>query len=62
MKLQGFPKMCQKILGAVVAGIQVKFVLDAFGLKLPVEFRCPFLKSKFILAATIEIDRQPWSS
>jgi len=54
--------MCQKILGAVVAGIQVKFVLDAFGLKLPVEFRCPFLKSKFILAATIEIDRQPWSS
>ena len=48
--------------GAVVAGIQVKFVWDAFGLKLPVEFGGSFFKSEFILTAAIEIDRQPWSS
>jgi len=61
MKLQRFPEVCHKIRRAVVAGIQVKFVLDASGLELPVEFRGSFIKSKFILPAAIEIDRQPWS-
>ena len=53
--------MCQKILGAVVAGIEVIFVSDAFCLELPVEFRSSFIKSEFILTAAVEIDGQPCS-
>ena len=62
MKLQRFPEVCQKIRGAVVAGIQVKFVWDAFCLKLLMEFGRSFFKFEFILTAAIEIDRQPWSA
>ena len=58
MKLQHFTEVCQKILSAVVAGIEVIFVLDALSLKLPVEFRGSFIKSEFILTAAVEIDGQ----
>ena len=50
MKPQNFIEVCQKILGAVVAGIEMIFVLDALSLKLPMEFRGSFIKSEFILA------------
>jgi len=53
--------VCQKIRGAVVAGIEMKFVLDAFCLELPVEFRGSFVKSEFVLTAAVEIYRQPRS-
>ena len=59
MKLQRFSEVCQKILSAVVAGIEVIFVLDTFHLKLSMEFRSPFIKSEFIIATTVEIDGQP---
>ena len=56
MKHQRFTEVCQKILSAVVAGIEVEFVPDAFCLELPVEFRSSVIKSEFILTAAIEID------
>ena len=58
MKLQHFTEVCQKILSAVVTGIEVIFVLDALSLKLPVEFRGTLIKSEFILSAAVEIDGQ----
>ena len=58
MKLQHFTEVCQKIFSAVVAGIEVIFVLDAFSLKLPMEFLGSSIKSEFILTAAVEIDRQ----
>src|SRR5579863_6153073 len=59
VKDQGFTEVGQKILGAVVAGIQVEFVGDAFCLKLPVKFLGANLKSEFIFIAAVEIDGQP---
>ena len=59
MKLQYFTEVGQKILSAVVAGIEVIFVLDAFSLKLPMEFQGSFIESEFIFAAAVEIDGQP---
>ena len=58
MKLQHFTEVCQKIFSAVVAGIEVIFVLDALSLKLSMEFRGSFIKSEFILSAAVEIDGQ----
>src|SRR6202041_2124446 len=54
-----FPEVGQKISGVVIARIKMKFVANTLCLKLPVELRGPFLKSKFILIAAVEIDRQP---
>ena len=59
MNLQRFSEVCQKILGAMIAGIEVIFVLDAFSLKLPMEFQGSFIESEFIFAAAVEIDGQP---
>ena len=59
MKLQHFAEMCQEILTAVVAWIEVIFVLDAFSLELPMEFHGSFIESEFIFAAAVEIDGQP---
>lgn len=58
MKPQHFTEMCQKILTAVVAGIEVIFVLDALSLKLPMEFGGPLIKSEVILIPAVEIDGQ----
>ena len=58
MKLQHFTEVCQKILSAVVAGIEVIFVFDALSLKLPMEFHGSFIESEFIFAAAVEIDGQ----
>ena len=58
MKLQHFAEMCQEILTAVVAWIEVIFVLDALSLKLPMEFRGSLIKSEVILTAAVEIDGQ----
>ena len=58
MKLQHFAEMCQEILTAVVAWIEVIFVLDALSLKLPMEFLGSSIKSEFVLTATVEIDGQ----
>jgi hypothetical protein len=59
MKRQRFTEVCQKIHGAVVAGIEVKFVPDGFRLELAMEFRSAFFKPKVIFIAAVEIDRQP---
>lgn len=59
MKRQRLTQVRQKIYGAVIAGIEVKFVFDVLCLKFPVEFRSSFLKPEFILLAAVEIDRQP---
>ena len=59
MKRQGFPEVCEKIPGVVVAGIEMIFVFNAFCLKLPMEFRGSVLKSEFILPAAVEVDGQP---
>jgi hypothetical protein len=59
MKQQHFSEVCQEILGAMVARIEVIFVLDAFSLKLPMEFHGSFIESEFIFAAAVEIDGQP---
>lgn len=56
MKFHDFPEVCQKILGAVVAGIRMIFVLDVLRLKLPMEFRGAFIKSEFIIATAVEIN------
>ena len=61
MKLHDFTEVCQKILRAVIAGIEMIFVLDAFSLKLPMEFLSSLIKSEFILTAAVEIDGQPGS-
>ena len=58
MKPQHFTEVCQKILSAVVAGIEVIFVFDALSLKLPMEFLGSSIKSEFIFAAAVEIDGQ----
>jgi hypothetical protein len=58
MKLQHFPEVCQEILRAVVARIEMIFMWDAFRLKLPVEFRGSFVKSEFVISAAVEIDGQ----
>ena len=59
MKLQYFTEVCQKILTAVVAGIEMIFVSDILSLKLPMEFLSSLIKSEFILTAAVEIDGQP---
>jgi len=61
MKFHDFREVCQKILGSMVAGIKMIFVLDALSLKLPMEFRGSFFKSEFIIASAVEIDGQPRS-
>ena len=58
MKLQYFTEVCQKILTAVVAGIEMIFVSDVLSLKLPMEFLSSLIKSEFILTAAVEIDGQ----
>ena len=58
MKLQHFTEMCQKILTAMIAGIEVVFVLDRFRLKLPMELVGSPIKSEIILIAAVEIDGQ----
>src|SRR5450755_4395087 len=58
MKHQRLPEVRQKILSAVVAGIEVIFVRDAFRLKLPMEFRSSFIESEVIRTAAVEIDGQ----
>lgn len=56
MKLQDFTEVREKILGAVIARIEMIFMLDAFRLKLPVKFRGSCLESEFIIASAVEID------
>ena len=58
MKHQSFTEVREKILGAVVAGIEVEFVPDAFCPELPVKLGGTFIESEFIFTATIEIDGQ----
>lgn len=58
MELQYFTEVCQKILSAVVAWIEMIFVLDALSLKLPMEFLGSSIKSEVILTAAVEIDEQ----
>jgi hypothetical protein len=53
MKRQCFTEVCQKIRGAVVAGIEVKFVPDGFSLELAMEFRSAFFKPKVIFIAAV---------
>src|SRR5580658_8435050 len=63
MKLQYFTEVCQKILTAVVAGIEVIFMLDGLSPQLPIEFLGSSIKSEFILTAAVEIDghsRRPY--
>ena len=59
MKLHHFTEVCQKIPSVVIARIEMIFVLNAFNLKLPIEFRSSFVKSEVVIAATVEIDGQP---
>jgi len=62
MKDQGFTKVRQKIRGAVVTGIKVKLVRNAFCLELPVEVRRSLIKSELVRTAAVEIDGEPRSS
>ena len=56
MKFHDFTEVRQEILGSVVAGIKMIFVLDALSLKLPVQLRGSFIKSEFIIATAVEIN------
>ena len=58
MKLQHFTEVCQKILTAMVAGIEMIFVLDALSLQLPMEFFGSLIESEVIFVAAVEIDGQ----
>ena len=59
MYQQRFSEVCQKILSAMVAGIDVIFVSDDFSLKLPMELHGSSIESEFIFATAVEIDGQP---
>lgn len=57
VELHGFPKMAQKVRGAVISWIEMKLMFYAFGVQLPIESRRPFFETVFIIIATIEINR-----
>ena len=46
----------QEILGAVVAGVDVGFVRDVFGVELPIKLSHALFKPKIIVLPTVEID------
>ena len=58
MKFHDFFQMGKKIRGAMIAEIEMIFVLDPFRLKLAVQRFGSVLESVFIVASAIEIDRQ----
>ena len=55
MKFHDLAKVRSKIRWAVIAGIQMEFVLDVFFLKLAVESRSTGLKTKIVVPPAVEI-------
>jgi hypothetical protein len=56
MKFDRLPQMRQKIVCAVPAGIEMKFMVHAFGSQLLVQLSCSNLKSIVVLITTIYVD------
>jgi hypothetical protein len=56
MKDHCFPQVGQEICRAVVAGVEVRFVGDVFGLQLAVEFGGALFEAKIVIEAAVEID------
>ena len=56
MEFQDLIKVREEIVRAVVAGIKMKLVADAFGVQLFVEDLGGVLKPKLVLIAAVEID------
>src|SRR5580704_11412337 len=58
MKFHDLADVCAKVGRAVIAGIEMEFVLDVLFLKLLVEDRSANLKSIFVILSAVEIDGQ----
>src|SRR5512146_557590 len=58
MELQRLPKMRQEVIRSVSSRIQMELMRYAFSRQLLVQLGCSVLKSKIVLLAAIEINRQ----
>ena len=58
VEFQYFVEMGQEIRGAMIAGIEMKFMFNAFGLQLPVKRFSAILKAELVVIAAVEIDGQ----